>query len=313
MELRQLRYTVAVADSSSISGAASKLFIAQSALSLQISHLEDELGVKLFHRSRSGVTATERGHVFLRHARSILQQVRDTEHAMHAQPDAPSGEVALAIPQSVSAALALPLMRACIDQLPRVRLRLTEELSGHVADQVRTGKISMGVMFDEDNLDSFDWVPLACERLCAVGSPALISSGPDAMPLGSLMSLPLILPTEGHGVRAQVDALARDIGFQSMNVIAEITSISVLESMLIAGMGVTVQARMPMAAAIARGELVARELTSPPVVRRVALCRSRSSGPTEAARAVWHLVATTVRSLCERGVWMGAEVEGAEQ
>ncbi len=307
MELRQLRYFVAIVDSASISRAATKLYIAQSALSLQISHLEDELGEQLLHRSRSGVTLTQRGEVFLRHARAILQQVRDAELAVRSGLDEPSGEVTLAIPQSVCAALALPLIKDCLAQLPRVRLQLTEELSGHIAGRVQSGEIALAVMFDDDNLGDFDFVRLTREQLCAVGVPALLPAGAQAMPLGDLLSLPLILPTEGHGVRMQVDQLVKDTGFQSINVVSEITSISVLQSMLIAGIGVSVQARMPLLGAIERGELVARPLSEPGASRRIALCRSRAVPPSEAARAVGELVVRTVQRLCEQGQWPGAE------
>ena len=101
MELRQLKYFVAIVESASILNAAAKVHVAQSALSLQISHREEELGAKLLHRSGSGVTTTERGETFLRHARTALQQVKDTRMAVRAgldELDGPAGEVTLAIP-----------------------------------------------------------------------------------------------------------------------------------------------------------------------------------------------------------------------
>jgi LysR family nitrogen assimilation transcriptional regulator len=89
--------------------------------------------------------------------------------------------------------------------------------------------------------------------------------------------------------------------------VSEITSIGILQNMLVAGIGVTVQARMPLAGAIERGELVARPLQEPGAIRRIVLCRSRAVPPSDAARAVWALVVRTVERLCAQGRWPGAE------
>ena len=72
MEMRQLRYFVAVADTLNFSRAAESLFISQSALSKQISDLEKELGVLLFHRSKHTVSLTEAGQVMVEEAKAIL-------------------------------------------------------------------------------------------------------------------------------------------------------------------------------------------------------------------------------------------------
>ena len=78
MEIRQLKYFVRIVELGSVSRAAADLFIAQPALSHQISNLEEELKVKLLSRSVRGVSATEAGEVFYRHARAMLRQMGKT-------------------------------------------------------------------------------------------------------------------------------------------------------------------------------------------------------------------------------------------
>ena len=85
MEIRQLKYFVAIAEHGAFSKAAEKLFVAQSALSHQLAQLEDELGARLFHRSRRGVELTEPGRVFLAHALAILRQLDDARRSVHTE------------------------------------------------------------------------------------------------------------------------------------------------------------------------------------------------------------------------------------
>lgn len=312
MELRQLKYFVAIVESASISKAAAKVHVAQSALSLQVSHLEEELGAKLLHRSGSGVTTTERGETFLRHARTVLQQVRDAQMAVRAGLDGPggldgpAGEVTLAIPQSVSNALALPLIKACRARLPRVWLRITEELSGHLAEQLRRSQTMLAILFDDGELAEFEVQPLVRERLAVVAVPGLFTPVGGQLALQQVLALPLILPGDGHGVRPLVDGLIRDAGFPFIQVVAEITSINILKSTLLAGIGATIQARAPLSDELKAGSLMAADITEPEVFRDLALCSSRTAGMSEATQAVSRVVFDTVRNLCSKAQWQGA-------
>src|SRR6201994_3226417 len=75
MELHQLRYACAIADTGSFSRAAERCQIAQPSLSQQVLKLEEELDVKLFDRLGRGVRLTESGRIFLPHARAVLEQI----------------------------------------------------------------------------------------------------------------------------------------------------------------------------------------------------------------------------------------------
>jgi len=86
LEIRQIKYFLAVVDSGSVSRAAGRLFVAQSALSKQISDLETDLDVQLLHRSRSGVFPTESGKVFYEYGKAILKQMSDAREAVHFPP-----------------------------------------------------------------------------------------------------------------------------------------------------------------------------------------------------------------------------------
>jgi LysR family transcriptional regulator, nitrogen assimilation regulatory protein len=121
MELRQLRYFVAIVDHGSLSRAALVLHVAQPALTQQLRQLEEELGAQLLHRSAQGVVSTDAGKVFYDHAQAILKQVADARSAV-TQSARPSGSVTMGLPHSISGALALPLLTAAREQYPDITL-----------------------------------------------------------------------------------------------------------------------------------------------------------------------------------------------
>jgi LysR family transcriptional regulator, nitrogen assimilation regulatory protein len=311
MELRQLRYFIAIADSGAFSKAAERVFVAQSALSHQIAQLEDELGASLFHRSRRGVELTDAGSRFLPHAVSILRQTDDAVASVRSGADTPTGKVVFGIPHSASNALALPLLRAVREQLPQVQLELTEELTGNLSKQLRTGQINLAVLFDDGHLGEFACTPLLRERICLI-EPAQTSAAGKArktrITLKQALAKPLTLPASPHGVRPIIEAAAAAAGLPAPVVEADISSISILRTTLLAGLGRTLLPVMPLRAEIDSGRLIATEVGSPPLARTLMLCAASHIPPSAAALAVEQLVLALVRQLCASGEWAGATI-----
>lgn len=311
MELRQLRYFIAIADCGAFSKAAERVFVAQSALSHQIAQLEDELGASLFHRSRRGVELTDAGNRFLPHAVSILRQADDAVASVRSGADTPTGKVVFGIPHSASNALALPLLRAVRGQLPQVQLELTEELTGNLSKQLRTGQINLAVLFDDGHLGEFACTPLLRERICLI-EPAQAAAASQTrktrITLKQALAKPLTLPASPHGVRPIIEAAAAQAGLPAPVVEADISSISILRTTLLAGLGRTLLPVMPLRAEIDSGRLIATEVGSPPLARTLMLCAANHIPPSAAALAVEQLVLGLVRQLCASGEWAGATV-----
>ena len=310
MELRQLRYFVAIVDHGSLSRAALVLHVAQPALTQQLRQLEDELGAQLLHRSAQGVLSTDAGKVFYQHAQAILKQVADARSAVTQSTTRPSGSVTLGLPHSISGALALPLLVAARATYPEITLQLTEELTGNLTEQLKAGRINLAVLFDDGQLGAFDSAALVEEALMFIcRADSAFRPGPGRrrtrVALADALAATLILPAQQQGVRPRIDKVARSAGL-SLGTVIEINSIAILRSALLADMGATILPMAPLRAEIASGALQAWPIHSPALSRSVTLCASRTIPLTNAAAAVGRLVHQVTRTLCAGGAWPGA-------
>lgn len=307
MELRQLRYFVAIADSGSFTKAAERVYVAQSALSHQLAQLEDELGTPLFERSRRGVELTEAGQRFFPHAVSILRQADEAMASARSTDQEPEGKVVFGIPHSASNALALPLLREVRQQLPRVTLELTEELTGNLSRQLRTGQIQLAVLFDDGQLGGFDVLPVLREQLFLI-EPAEGKDGHygRSVTLRQALARPLTLPAHPHGVRPIIEAAAARAGLPSPQVDADISSISILRTTLLAGLGRTLLPVMPLQPEIDAGHLRATPVRQ--LDRVLAVCSSAHIPRSPACQAVASLAVRLMHRLATEGQWVGAQV-----
>ncbi|MCU6434041.1 LysR substrate-binding domain-containing protein [Undibacterium sp. Jales W-56] len=305
MELRQLRYFVAIVDHGSLSRAARVLHIVQPALTQQLQQLEEELGTMLLHRSAQGMQATDAGKLFYEHAQAILKQVSDAKSAVAQSTDKPTGTVVLGIPQSVSGALAFPLLKAVRATYPDIVFQLTEELTGNLTEQLRSGRLNLAILFDDGQLGNFAGKPLVEEELMYITrSDSQFACKRKTITLEKALQATLILPSIQHGVRPRIEQVVRQQGKQIDHVI-DITSIAILKSALMADMGATILPVSPLLAEIERGEMRASSISDVPLSRTVTLCASKNIPLTNAAMAVENLVLTVTRELCISGKWLG--------
>jgi LysR family nitrogen assimilation transcriptional regulator len=256
------------------------------------------------------VLSTDAGKVFYEHAQAILKQVGDARSAVTGCTTRPAGSVTLALPHSISGALALPLLLACRATYPEITLQLTEELSGNLTEQLRSGRINLAVQFDDGQLGPFTCTPLVQEAMmfiCRAGSTQAPAS--PRLSLQQALAAQLILPGLQHGVRPRIENVARAAGLSVQNVI-EINSLAILKSALLADMGATLLPLAPLQDEIAAGTLRATPVDCPGMARTVTLCSSKNIPLTNATAAVAKLVQQVTRALCQHGQWLGAELIG---
>jgi LysR family transcriptional regulator, benzoate and cis,cis-muconate-responsive activator of ben and cat genes len=136
MELRHLRYFVAVAEEENVSRAALKLHVSQPGLSRQIRDLEDEIGFQLFERSAKALRLTAAGKTFLTEARAVLQHAEDAVKKARAAAGGTQGEIHVGYAPSLTVQILPPMLRAFQGEFPHVRVSLHDLSSEEMLEQL---------------------------------------------------------------------------------------------------------------------------------------------------------------------------------
>lgn len=145
MELRHLRYFVAVAEAENVSKAALKLHVSQPGVSRQIHDLEDEIGFQLFERSAKSVRLTPAGTVFLEEARAVLKRAEEAVAKARAVDGRTGGEINIGYAPSLTVQILPPALRKFQDQFPSVRVALHDLSTEEMLAQLVTGKIQVAL------------------------------------------------------------------------------------------------------------------------------------------------------------------------
>jgi DNA-binding transcriptional LysR family regulator len=146
MELRHLRYFVAVAEDLSFTKAAGKLHLAQPSLTRQIHNLEEELGVRLLNRSKSRVTLTEEGRSFLADARRILALATESVLAVQRLSRGEVGQLNIAYLPNFDFELLPESLRAFRQTFPHVALNLFDMTPAEQLRALEARKIDLGLV-----------------------------------------------------------------------------------------------------------------------------------------------------------------------
>lgn len=307
MELRQVRYFVAVAELGSMGRAAAELGVVTSALSQQISRLEGELATRLLQRSKSGVVPTDAGLAFLRQAQLMLRHADAAVQA--ARQSRLSGQVSIGLAPTTASVLGLPLIEAMRARYPEVRLHLVEALSGHLAQMLNARQIDLAVLFRADNARRWSVLPLLEERLFLIGLGSMPGMPKRAkVRLARLTELPLVLPSGPHGLRAVIDAAFAAAGARA-RVACEIDSLALLMDAVRAGLYATLQPGAATAR-LADERLVSLEVADAPAARPNLLASISDDELSPAGLAARVVISEVTRALVAEGRWPGARLAG---
>ena len=207
MELRQLTTFIRVAKFQSFSKAAASLGYSQSAVTVQIRLLEEELKVRLFDRMHKQVILTAQGQQFLDSAYSILQEVNRATLSLAGPEEVLRGQLHIGTLESLCSARLPGVVRAFRNQHPGVRIQITTGVPEELIAKMERGEVDIIYLLDEP-LYNNDWNKLLEEReaMVMVASPALgrsLGAGPHR--LEELLDKPFYLTERDANYRRLLD------------------------------------------------------------------------------------------------------------
>ena len=313
MDIRQLRYFIAIAEAGSLSLAARQLHIAQPSLSLHLANMEKELDVRLLERTPRGSTLTAEGQVLLRHAVEICGGLNRCIAEMRELSAEVVGHVRFGMPPSVSMVMAVPLAETVRIELPDVHLRVSEAMSGFINAWVNDGTVELGFLYYLNEAEHLKITHVLNERLYFFSAPdnwPLATPPGTPVPLRDLAGIELVLPGEPHGLRRIIENAAAEAKV-SLNVVTELDAMTQIKELVARGSGCSIFAPAACHDFVTTGRLMKTPIIDPVISRPVYLVRNGSLAQTRACAAIERITLKVAADMVARDIWEGELVWAA--
>src|SRR6266705_2309039 len=208
MELRHLRYFLAVGEALNFTRAAAQLRVAQPALSRQVQDLEDEIGVDLVRRSPRGVTLTAEGRLFLDEVRELLKRADESVEKVRALARGEYGELHVGYAPSPTVEILPPALTAFQKAVPRVKVLLHDLSSDELIAGLQNGTLELAIMVPPpgDLTTGIQFEVLRTYPLCVALTAVHPFARMKSIPLERLAAEPLVVlrrkdyPEAGRGI-----------------------------------------------------------------------------------------------------------------
>lgn len=195
MEIRVLRYFLAVVREESITKAAEVLHITQPTLSRQLSQMEEEVGVRLFDRGTRKIKLTNEGILLRRRAEEILQLVDKTEKELVEQDEQVEGKISIGCGEIATVQMLPELIRTFREKYPRVSFDIFTATADLVIEQMDKGLLDIGLLLEPVDMEKYDFIRLDMkENWVVLMRPDDPLAEKDYVTAEDLLPLPLSLP-----------------------------------------------------------------------------------------------------------------------
>jgi DNA-binding transcriptional LysR family regulator len=267
MELRHIRYFLAVAEARAVSRAAARIRISQPALSRQVHDLESELGVRLFDRAGRSLKLTGAGEDLLAYGRRLLNEAEAFRERARVLQSGDTGVLHVgATPQTLQRLLP-PILERCRRTMPGVDVRLIDAHPVALLDLIRKGDLHLAFTVHQPELSA------ACHPAGIVPLLAVSKKTPQRqrarVEVRALEDIPLLLLQRGFGTRDLFDAACR-VAHIRQNIFLESSAPATLLALVKAGCGVAI---LPGTVALNASGFAVQQLTQDgaPIDVRVAV------------------------------------------
>lgn len=304
MDIRQIRAFLAIADSGSVTKAAEALHLVQPAVSRQLKLLEEELGVPLFERNRSGMCLTPEGEILKVRAARALREL-DSARVEIKPSGAITGHVNVGLLPSSCEVIATPLTVKLKKLHPGIHLSLSVGFTDHLMQWVDSGELDAALLYNVRPNPALHSVPLLQEPLWLCGAPSICPPIEFKDGLQALGDFPIILPSRQHGLRSLVERVC-SISRIPLKVAADTNSLSVHKDLLVNGVGISILPKVAIGPELSNGRLWAMPITHPEFIRRIELALPSVKRPTPAVAAVTGVLQKVMAEAVEANIWFDA-------
>jgi len=282
MELQQLRYFIAVADTGKFTAAARDLHVAQPSISKQLRKLEDELGAALLERRRTGVVLTDAGAILLPWAKRMLADLDGARSEVAGLATLEGGRLSVGATPSLSTVLLPRVLAAFHAEHPGITLSVVEAGSRDLVDRLAAGDLDLAlVILPVPREELFETAPLIREELVLAVARDHPLARRKTVKVADLRGVPLVMFREGYDLRSATITACEQAGFHPTFAVEGAEMDGVLR-MAAAGVGVAVVPRMVVERG---GPLVAVRLAQPTLSRSVGVAFRRDRHHSRAADA----------------------------
>ena len=238
MELRHLRYFIAVASAQNFTKVAAAVHVSQPSLSVQIRALEDELGARPFDRLGRKVTLTQAGELFRDHAERAVRELERAAQLVQEAHGAQRGRLVVGTLATVNSYLIPPLVSQFKQRFPGIHLQIHSQPSNDIVSSVLANRLDLGICLLPLVHDRLSTVPLFEERLVLV-APTEYPLRQSRLRMKDLAGLPLVLMPADYCLRKMVEAKCTEARVKT-EVVLEMTSPEGILQAVAEGAGLTI-------------------------------------------------------------------------
>ena len=278
MTFTQLEYVVAVDNARHFAKAAAQCFVSQPTLSMQIQKLEDELGIKIFDRSKQPVLPTEAGEAIIAQARNIIAETKAIHEIVQVQKGILHGRLALGIIPTLAPYLLPLFVSSFTKKYPHIKLVVNELTTDLIISKLREGKIDAGILVTPLQEAGISEDPLFYEELVTYVSKKNLAYKKNYVLATDIDPDKLWLLEEGHCFRSQIVNLCelRKKSQEGSHFEYEAGSIETLIRLVDTNDGITIIPELATLDMSGRQQKHLRYFKSPAPVREVSIVTHRN-------------------------------------
>jgi DNA-binding transcriptional LysR family regulator len=299
VQLHQLQYFAAVAETRHFTRAAARVHVAQPSLSQQIRALERELGAELFHRARGHITLTDAGEALLPLAQRILADAETARREVQEVAQLRRGRVRLGATPSLCASLVPDVLRDFHDRFPGVELVVHEDGSQDLVRVLAAGELDLALIITPlpGQAPALAATELLREDLVVVSAPSSeVPARRGRIRIEDLRDQPLVMFRRGYDLREFTTSACRAAGFDPVFTV-EGGEMDAVLGFVRAGLGLAVIPSM----VAARAGLRVTPFAPPGLHRTIAVAHRKDVEPPRAARELRGVLTEHLRSAAREG------------